>query len=163
MKKVHSLTLILFIAFNSLICQSIAGSVEGPHLVWVNLTSSAYKLNAVDSRLKNFLNNQDKFCWDDGLLVFMENIPKQVTHKLVTDAVIKGQGASIKKINEILRAPFGEAKGGFDGIVVYTDKPRPMLYSITVGRTKIISNSVDRPEHLEGAFCNVIPPIVRKP
>lgn len=163
MKKIHSLTAILFIALNSLICQSIAGSVEGPHLVWVNLTSSVDELNAVDSRLKNFLNSQDKFCWDDGLLVFMKSKPRQITHKLVTDAVIKRQVASIKKINEILRAPFDETQSGFDGIVVYTDKPKPMLYSITLGRTKIVSDSVDRPEHLEGAFCNVIPPIVRKP
>jgi hypothetical protein len=163
MKKIHSLLLILFISINAIFFQAFAGSVEGPHLVWVNLTSSAKELNSVDSRLKNFLNNQDKFCWDDGLLVFMKNKPRQMTHKLVMSAVVKRQGASIKKINEILKTPFDEAVSGFDGIVVYTDKPKPMLYSITTGKMKIISDSVDRPEHLEGAFCNVIPPIVRKP
>jgi len=89
------------------------GSVEGPHLVWINLAPSPQTGNAI---LREFLSGSEQLCWNDGF-----------------------------------------------GIVVYAEDRKPMLYSLTTGKTNVQSDTVDRPLHLKGAFCNVIPPTVRKP
>lgn len=136
------------------------GSVEGPHLVWINLATSPQASNAI---LREFVSGSEQLCWDDGLLLFMSERPATMTSELVRDAVVRKNADSIKKLNALLKLPFKEASDGFDGIVVYAEDRKPMLYSLTTGKTNVQSDTVDRPLHLKGAFCNVIPPTVRKP
>lgn len=137
-----------------------AGMVEGPHLIWINLAPSPESSNSI---LREFLSNDQKLCWDDGLLLFMSERPPAITNDLVYDAVIKKSRNSIDKLNSLLKMPFKEATDGFDGIVVYAEYKKPMLYSLTTGRKNIQMDNVARPLHIKGAFCNVIPPTVRKP
>ncbi|GJI96534.1 hypothetical protein RugamoR57_32520 [Duganella caerulea] len=137
-----------------------AGSVEGPHLVWINLAPSPQTSNAI---LREFVSGGEQLCWDDGLLLFMSERPPAMTSELVRDGVVRRNAASIRKLNALLTLPFKAASDGFDGIVVYAEDRKPMLYSLTTGKTNVQSDTVDRPLHLKGAFCNVILPTVRKP
>jgi len=151
----------IYTIFLALTIQAVhAGSVTGPHLVWINLAPNPQSSNAI---LRDFLAADQKPCWTDGLLVFMSVRPAAMTDDLVYDAVVRKNANSIGKLSALLTLPFKEALDGFDGVVVYAEDKKPMLYSLTTGKKNIQSDTVDRPLHIKGAFCNVIPPTVRKP
>ena len=158
---------IFYITFSFILLFSTkcyAGWAGGPYLIWFNLSTDINDATAVDKRLKKFVNEDVKFCWDDGMLLFMKNRPTVITRKLVADAVISKDPVAQKKIDFILKQPFGEeAASGFDGMVVYVNGSIPRLFAITRGRRKMQSFPVKKPDHLEAAFCNVMPDIVRPP
>jgi hypothetical protein len=143
------------------VCLSaIAGSVEGPYLVWVNLSKEP---SEIDSRIRNYLNHGDDLCWSSEALIFMRSKPNEITVELVTSAIIKHKTNAIAELNKILKKPFGDANDGFDGIIIYTDKPTPKIYSLTTGRRRVKSESIKGPEELEASLCVVMPEIIRKP
>ncbi len=137
-----------------------AGSVEGPHLIWFNLSKSPAIMDAI---LADLIKSDPPICWDDGLILFMHAKPAAVTRELVHSAIVVKNKDAIASLNNLMKLPFEDAKDGFDGIVVYADEPQPMLYSLTVGTKKIQHDVVAKPVHIKGAFCNVIPATVRKP
>ena len=160
-KTIFYITLSFILLFST---RCYAGWAEGPYLIWFNLSTDINDARAVDNRLKKFVNEEVKFCWDDGMLLFMKNRPAAITRKLVADAVISKDKVAQKKIDFILKQPFGEeATSGFDGMVVYVDGSIPTLFAITRGLRKMRSFPVKKPNHLETAFCNVMPDIVRPP
>ena len=62
-----------------------AGWVEGPYVVWVNLP----KTQAVDARIKAFVDADREQCWSDGALLYMRKRPEGVTDELARQAVVE--------------------------------------------------------------------------
>lgn len=69
--------------------------------------------------------------------MYMTKRPAEITDELIRDGVILKKRAAIEKLNrQLLRYEFSATWGGFDGIIVYTDKNAPRLTSFTVGSKK---------------------------
>ncbi len=160
--KTTKLLLALTLLFSQ--AGAIAGSVDGPYVVWVNL---AKQPDAADKQIRRYVNSDDTLCWNSQAILFMRDKPIKITPALVTNAILKKDQKAIRQLSTILAQPHGnEAKGGFDGIVAYTDKPAPTIYSLRTGHRQIKRIKLDlqtEPRDLEFSFCSVLPPISRKP
>ncbi|MEQ6341570.1 MAG: hypothetical protein M3A44_07915 [Gammaproteobacteria bacterium] len=139
---------------------AFAGSVEGPYIVWVNLSKEP---SEVDNKIRNYLNHGDDLCWNNDALIFMRSRPPEISKELINSAIIKHETKAIAKLNRILKKPFGEANDGFDGIIVYGDQPKPKMYSLTTGLRQVKSESINSKKELEISLCILMPEIIRKP
>ena len=60
----------------------------------------------------------------------------------------------------------GDGAQTFDGIMAYSDKPAPKMYSMTAGRGRVDSIGfavVERKGNVERVWCTLKPPISRAP
>lgn len=140
-----------------------AGSVEGPHVVWMNLSDDP---EPVEARMVAYLNSPGNRCKSEGEILFMRKKPKAITPALARQALIKRDPLALAQLQRILKQPFGDATGGFDGIVVYTDAPTTRMLALTTGSMKIARRpvkSLSTEGYLEEAFCEVRPGITRAP
>lgn len=153
--------ILLFLALVTAFCQGWSGSVEGPYIVWINLSSNPAP---IDRRLEAYCEKHiNDACWNDRALMFMRHKPKDITNDLIFTAVTKKDIKLINKLNKILLQPFEDAEGGFDGILVYTDHPTPRLYSLTRGKKNFKHETIEDMKNFEDMVCLITPPIVRKP
>jgi hypothetical protein len=137
--------------------------IDGPFVIWVNLSQQP---SPVDHKIRSFLNSGKARCWPEEALIFMVSKPKAITPDLVNRALIKRETAAIRRLNVLMKRPYGEAHDGFDGIVAYHDKPSAIMYSLTTGHRKIEESKIDLaldPDDVEGSFCAVVPEISRGP
>jgi hypothetical protein len=159
--KMKSIKLLSACALLSVQTLASAGSVDGPYVVWMNLSGSP---DAADQRIRQFVNSGKAECWNSEAVLFMRDKPKTITPALVTRALIDSDKAAIKEVNKLLKRGHGEmATGGFDGVVVYTDQPKPAVYSLTTGERKVVQVSLAQAKDLETSFCKVLPMITRAP
>ncbi len=140
-----------------------AGSVDGPYIVWVNLAANP---GPVNQELAAYL-KAGAACWHNGGALFGSNRPRAITAELVRKAVLERDKPAIRQLNKLLTQPSEVIGGeGFDGIVVYSDQPKPTLYSMTVGVHKIRFAYIHPekfPQYLGTKFCKIAPPITRSP
>lgn len=154
----HFASLVIFLFFTSL---SHAGSVEGPYVIWVNLSSEKI---AVDSVVKSFLDRGDTTCWNSSAIMFMRSKPKALTEQLVRQALIENTPTAQRKIQKILATGFGDAENGFDGIIAYIDHPRRSLFSMSRSCSRVEHDfEINSINQIPGALCNVMPDIKRAP
>lgn len=139
-----------------------AGSVDGPYIVWVNL--GTHDPGRADAKIRGFMNGDDRLCLQDGSLLFMTRRPAQITPARVRQALLKGDLIARRRLQAALRQAFDDVPG-FDGLVAYTDAGPPRLWSLsTSGRVRSEALRGASGEEAWGAtFCNVLPPIERKP
>lgn len=139
--------------------QAQAGSVEGPYVVWINLSKER---NITDDVVERFLDSGDKTCWNDSAIMFMRSKPTSITAKLAKQALIENDLNSKQKIHRILKMHFNDAPDGFDGIIVYTDAPTRAMYSMNRNSLKISMDvDIKNTAHIPAALCNVMPKIGR--
>lgn len=138
-----------------------AGSVEGPYVIWVNLSGERATTDAI---VKNFLDSGDTTCWNDSAIMFMRSKPKNLTEQTVKQALIENNPSAQKKIQKILTTKFGDAENGFDGIIAYTDHPTRSMFSMTRSSKKIERDfEIKNTSQIPGALCNVMPDVKRAP
>ena len=150
-----------------------AGSVGTLHVLWVNL-------DVVDKNKDNvILNAIETGCpeMNDELIVYIKKRPPQLTNELAAKAFVNNDAAAINKLkralvtfrDENLPGPKGDQIKGIDGIMVYRDKPQPVLMSLTTPRyrnKKIFSASLKKPfdaDDFQEKFCSLLPDLTRKP
>ena len=142
---------------------ALAGMVIGHYVLWINLAKDPAP---IDKRLVNYLPKSNEACWTDYSALYGRTRPASTTNALVMRAMLEKNSASIGELSKILKRPFADATDGFDGIIVYVEKPTPRMYGMTAGRRKIITELVEEPgneEYFGIAFCNMLPDQVRKP
>ena len=140
-----------------------AGMVEGPYLIWFNLAGDT----SADQALHDYTHLEPTIdsCWNSGALLLIGNYPPQVTPELVRRAVIARDPAAQRRLRTLLRTTFGDFRDGYDGVIVVPKGRKPALVSFgsdgkVRSRSAVTkSGQVDWPE----AFCDVQPPILRKP
>ena len=140
-----------------------AGWVEGPYVVWVNLP----KTQAVDARIKAFVDADREQCWSDGALLYMRKRPEGVTDELARQAVVERQPQAQARLRQLLDRGVDELPA-LDGLVVYWQGPQgqPMMgsWSRLKGRVRHASALGAQGQlALSETFCQVLPPISRKP
>lgn len=138
-----------------------AGSIEGPYVIWVNLSSEK---TATDSIVKSFLDSGNTTCWNKSAIMFMRSKPNALTEQLVKRALIENNSSAQRKIQKILATGFGDAESGFDGIIAYTDQPKRSMFSMSRNSKKIARDrAIKNTDQIPGALCNVMPDIQRAP
>ena len=143
---------------------SATSAAMGPYLVWINLAQNPGTANL---QIRSYISSQGTACWDKPTsLLFIRDKPQALSDELVVRALVNGDEAAKDKLNSILKTPFGaDAIGGFDGIMLYADKPSPRLYSMGIGDRTVKAADVGQgagKESLEARFCELIPVAKRK-
>jgi len=146
--------------------QAVAGSAEGPFVIWSNLGSA--DKNIINGIIKNYLLSGDDLCWEPSSSgMYMTKRPAEMTDDLIRDAVILKKRAAIEKLNrQLLKYEHSTTWTGFDGVIVYTDQNGPRLTSFTVKSKKIKTveiPDIDNSGDIRFAVCGVMPPITRAP
>jgi hypothetical protein len=140
-----------------------AGMVEGPYLIWINLANDA----SADQALHDYTHLDPSLdsCWNGGALLLIGSYPAAITPELARRAAIAREPAAQRKLRALLRTTFEDFRDGYDGVVVVPAGGKPRLVSFgSDGKVRTHSalsksGAVDWPE----AFCEVMPPIRRKP
>ena len=141
---------------------ALAGMVYGPYLIWVNLAGDA----SADAALHDYTNAvpANDMCWNSHALLIAGNLPDGLTPELVRKAVVAREPAARKHLLAILKRGDGDIES-FDGIVVVAKGGPPRLMSLAASgrvRSKAVVEMSGQPDWPE-AFCDVLPPISRKP
>ena len=139
-----------------------AGMVFGPYLIWFNFAENAQ----ADQALHDYTHAEltVDMCWSSGALLLISDYPPAITNDLVRRAVIRREPAAQARLRALLRK--GDADlDGYDGVIVVPKGPKPMLMSFGTDGKVRSHKAVDKagePAWAE-AFCDVQPPILRKP
>lgn len=138
-----------------------AGIINGVNVIWFNMSLQPSEL---DKKIFDYIESgkAHEDCWEPGSILFMRSKPKSITSELIKAAIIDKNSRALKKLNDILYLPYGEAVDGFDGIIVYSEKTGGRYYSMTRGQKKISVLEVN-PRNVEIGICVVMPDLVRKP
>lgn len=141
---------------------AMAGSVEGPYIVWVNLSEADHQV--VDREIREYLTSKDGVCWNDGALLYMTKRPLSITASLVRSALIDRNKKSIAELLKILHHEF-DIVPEFDGLVAYSDSGDRKLISISAnGKIKVEPTvNLEGQQAIGPSFCIVLPPISHKP
>lgn len=147
-----------------IIMSSAASAAMGPYVVWINLAQNPGTANL---KIRAHISSEDGACWDKPTsLLFIRDKPQAISDELVVRALINRDEAAKDQLNSILKTPFGaDAIGGFDGIMLYTDKPSARLYSMGIDDRTVKVADIGKgagKESLETRFCEVIPVAKRK-
>jgi hypothetical protein len=156
-----------FAAAALLACMTIAplsqaGTVTGPYLIWMNFAKDA----AADQALHDYTHAEIDvdMCWSNGALLLISDYPPTITPELVRRAVLKRDPAARSRLRALLRK--GDADlSGYDGVIVVPKSAKPMLMSFGADgkvRSHAAVGKAGRPAWAE-AFCDVQPPVLRKP
>ena len=139
-----------------------AGMVFGPYLVWVNLAGDA----SADAALHDYTHAvpTTDMCWNSHALLIAGDLPDGLTPALVRKAVVAREPAARKRLLAILKRGDGDIES-FDGVVVVVKGRTPTLASLSASgriRTKVAVDKSGQATWTD-AFCDVQPPISRKP
>ncbi len=140
-----------------------AGQVDGPFLIWMNFANDA----SADHALHDYTHaeaNAD-MCWRDEARLFTGGYPAAITPALVERAVVRHDAAAQARLKALLRKGDDVRTDGYDGVIVVPKGDKPMLVSFGAdGKLRAHSalNKVGQRDWPE-AFCDVQPPVLRKP
>lgn len=154
-----SLSLIFFAASVS------AGMVNEPNIVYANLSEAQDR--AVDSALKQAINSANPECWVKGAgLIYMKKRPPGITDELIKRALFQGRLSAKRGLSKALLSYRDDEVSGFDGVVIYADKPVPRFVSMTAKTLAVNSQQIADAHNrndIELAFCAIKPDVVRAP
>jgi hypothetical protein len=140
-----------------------AGKVFGPYLIWMNFAADT----SADRALHDYTHAEPSAdtCWTHEALLLTGDYPPAITPALVRRAVIKREPAAQARLKALLRQGDADLRDGYDGVIVVPKSGTPMLMSFggdgKVRSHKAVSKTGE-PAWAE-AFCEVQPPILRKP
>lgn len=139
-----------------------AGMVYGPFLIWMNLAGDPSAEAAIHD-YTHLLPTAD-MCWNSHSLLIAGNLPDGLTPALVQKAVIARDAAARRRLLAILKRGDGDIES-FDGVMVVAKGRTPTLVSLAASGRIRSKAAIDKSGQADwaGAFCEVMPPISRKP
>jgi hypothetical protein len=140
-----------------------AGKVFGPYLIWMNFAGDP----SADHALHDYTHTDTTadMCWTEEARLLTGSYPREITPDLVRRAVIKGEPGAQARLRTLLLKGDDLRRDGYDGVIVVPKGPKPMLMSFGADGKVRSHKAVDKagePAWAE-AFCDVQPPILRKP
>jgi len=140
-----------------------AGMVFGPYLIWMNFAGDA----SADQALHDYTHAEPDadMCWNAQSLLLIGDYPAAITPELVRRAVLKRDPAAQSRLRALLRKGDATRRDGYDGVIVVPRSDTPMLMSFGADgkvRSHKASTKAGEPGWAE-AFCEVQPPVLRKP
>jgi hypothetical protein len=165
-------TIVLSVILATPCTGSLAGSVSGPYLIWFNFAGDQDADNAIhdfthafdDDRLGHFEGTPLEGCWNPDALLLIRDYPPAITSTLVSAAVLHRSHTAGKRLRRLMLEG-DDAIKGYDGIIVIVHSPKQTVMSFSAsGRIKS-RVAIDQSGHVDWprAFCDVLPPISRKP
>ena len=154
--------MVLLAALAFLAPSARAGMVFGPYLIWMNFAGDA----SADQALHDYTHAEldADMCWTSQALLLIGGYPPAITPELVRRAVVRREPAAQSRLRALLRK--GDAdRPGYDGVIVVPRGAKPMLMSFGADgkvRSHAAVDRAGRPAWAE-AFCDVQPPVLRKP
>ena len=140
-----------------------AGKVFGPYLIWMNLAADA----SADHALHDYTHADTTadMCWTEEARLLTGGYPAEITPELVQRAVVRRQPAAQARLRALLRKGDDVRHDGYDGVIVVPKGARPMLMSFGADGKLRSRKIVDKAAGAgwAEAFCEVQPPILRKP
>ncbi|MEP6503699.1 MAG: hypothetical protein ABJD97_10230 [Betaproteobacteria bacterium] len=141
---------------------ALSGSVSGPYVLWMNFADNV----SADEALHAYTHAEASAdsCWNDsGLLLYREFAPA-ITPRLVQRAVLLREPAAQARLRALLRKG-DPGLGGYDGVIVIPKSPKPTIVSFSAAGKIKSRPAIDRSGQAiwADAFCEVLPPISRKP
>ena len=136
--------------------------VFGPYLIWMNFAEDA----SADQALHDYTHaeiNAD-MCWNSNALLLIGDYPPAITPELVRRAVVRREPAAQSRLRALLRK--GDADlSGYDGVIVVPRGATPKLMSFGADGKVRSHSAVDKAGRRAwvDAFCDVQPPVLRKP
>ena len=150
-----------------------AGLVGDLLVLWVNLDISDPTTDPI------IFKTVKTGCHDmnEELIMYVRKRPPELTNELVSKAFINNNPAALRKLKRALVAfrdenipgPKGDQIKGLDGMLAYTSKPYPKLYSLTTPRYRdkhLMWIKVKTPFDVidfQDQFCAMLPDLTRKP
>lgn len=137
--------------------ESMAGSQDGPYVIWVNLSKNTH----LDEVIQGRLNSKNK-CESPNMEV--KSPPEWISKDLIIDALMRSNKNSTRQLQKLIQRRYNNIiSDGFDGIVIYNDQPKPQFSTLIRGwkaidRVKPKNYSDDS---LWEGFCSALPPITR--
>ena len=140
-----------------------AGMVFGPYLIWMNFAGDT----SADHALHDYTHTDTTadMCWTEEARLLTGGYPPEITPELVQRAVIKRQPAAQSRLKALLRKGDDARRDGYDGVIVVPKGAKPMLMSFGADgklRSHTALSKTGEPAWAD-AFCEVQPPILRKP
>lgn len=148
----------------SMFSPSLAGTPDGPYVVYADLSFEG----STPAIVKSYMDSDRKglFCGDVARspLIFIKKRPDGMDDRRLREALINNNQAGRKKLQDLLvtyRLDLTITQG-LDGIVAYVDQPKPHMLSLsTVGPIKSVKLRSSRQEAVVEAFCDALPNIHR--
>jgi hypothetical protein len=139
-----------------------AGTVFGPYLIWMNFAEDA----SADAAIHDYTHAEPDpdSCWNSQALLLYQGFAKEITPELVRRAVVLHEPAQRKRLLALLRLGGDDIKA-FDGVVVIPKSGSPTVMSLSASGKIKSRSAIDKAGHAiwADAFCEVLPPISRKP
>jgi hypothetical protein len=153
----------LLAALASASAPAFAGMVFGPYLIWMNFAADP----SADAAIHDYTHleiNAD-MCWTEEARLLVSGYPAEITPELVRRAVIKRQPAAQSRLRALLRQGDDGHPDGYDGVIVVPESAKPTLTSFGADGKVRSHKAVDKAGEpaWADAFCDVQPPILRKP
>ena len=139
-----------------------AGMALGPYLIWMNLAADASANDAIHEY--THAEPDVDSCWNGQALLMVRDFPKEITPALVRRAVVLHDASARKRLLAVLHRRDDDIES-YDGIVVVPPSAKPTLMSLAASgriRSKVVDTK-DGKLDWAAAFCDVLPPISRKP
>jgi hypothetical protein len=140
-----------------------AGMVFGPYLIWVNLAGDA----SADEALHDYTHAEPTVdtCWNGDALLLIGDYPAAITPELVRRAVVTREPAAQSRLRALLRKGNDDFREGYDGVIVVPKGRKPMLLSFGADGRARSHSAVGKTGQVDwtDAFCEVQPPVLRKP
>jgi hypothetical protein len=142
---------------------SFAGANLETNLVYADLGEP--RSPAVAENIRQMVVQDDPKCWNKGQgKIYIKERPSGITDELLTSAILANNLQSKKKLSELLLWNKSTKADGFDGAIVYVNKPFPRFVSFTA-KTLLVTwdaiGDIQSASSVEKSFCVIKPDIVR--
>jgi hypothetical protein len=151
---------------------ALAGQVQGPYLIWMNLAGDASADSAIhtfthtfdDDDPSHFMHTDLEGCWNPDAILLASKLPPGITPALVRRAIVQGQAPARAALLRLLRKGDADIKA-YDGVVAVVATPRPAIVSLAASGKITSRPAVDAAgaPAWPQAFCAALPPISRLP
>ncbi|WP_156398179.1 MULTISPECIES: hypothetical protein [unclassified Duganella] len=153
-------------AFKTLLCLALiafsssseAGFAGGPYFLWVNASSNQRIEKIIEKHL-----NAGEDCGRPDMQAFPA--PEWIPRDLINNAIVQEDRRSIAELDQMLGRTYpGYSTKGLDGVIVYSENPKPQLSNLVRGRKLIAKLPLNDPNNEQTAwrtFCSMVPPITR--
>jgi len=152
--------LIVLLVITSLTISSAsnAGFAGGPYFLWLNLSDNKH----IDKILNKNLDKKED-CGEPNMKIVP--LPDWISRDLIEKAMLRGDKSSIAALDRVMKKKYPEySSQGLDGVIAYSDAPKPQFLNFVRGRKGILKDPLPRSANDQSiweAFCLMVPPITR--
>lgn len=137
---------------------SNAGFAGGPYFLFVNTSNN----KKIDEIINKKISEREDCSKPDMQLI---DTPDWISQELINKAMVAGDKKAISKLDTLIRKKHPDySMQGLDGIILYSEDPKPQFSNFVRGRKVILKDRLAKSANDDAiwkAFCLMVPPITR--